>query len=453
MVLILQNINVDIIKNFYLGCNEVGHHALIVKELVRILEQAVQLEFIDLSFNRFTIDEAMLLAEGLRANKTIKNFLCWGVEHVSALVQGLKFHPTLEHFGVESENMDCFFSIAEWLTETKTLKHLTLKENDSDEHHDDIRLVFKALETNTTLEELVLDNITINYTATSDLSKMIAKNTTLEFLELKNCRFADAVCLWGVALSVSSHNKTLKRISMMASHHLAEKNEFVEILLQSKFLESIAVFGYAIDDGTVFLNYANPNIEKLWISSRQFLPQPMEKLNYFKNLQALALSGNSITDPAFRFLCQALEGNHSITILDVTGNDIQDLYPFAKMMIKHNKTLEIVIMSDNAVGDQGAIYVGKILSKNSTLKHLEMRYCHIGDDGMKCMVRGLVHNRSLHTLSIQDNPDISGERFVHFIKTRNIHLTRFSMDMEISNENTFYRRAVWQKWLIFFIQF
>lgn len=166
-------------------------------------------------------------------------------------------------------------------------------------------------------------------------------------------------------------------------------------------------------------------------------------------------------DKATERLAQALYGNTHVTTLRL-GNKIGDAGAKAlAQMLKHNATLEVLDLSDNAsISAYGIKSLAKVLEANTTLTSLNLSgtnikrqacealgsmlkvnktltslfingtiYHHkLGDNGVKALEAGLKQNRSLTNLSIANNGITSvGADMLARILENNSTMTEFNV--------------------------
>jgi hypothetical protein len=100
-------------------------------------------------------------------------------------------------------------------------------------------------------------------------------------------------------------------------------------------------------------------------------------------------------------VAQALQHNHTLTQLKLSGNKIgaEGAHAVAQAL-QHNHTLTQLKLSDNQIGVEGAHAVAQALQHNHTLTHLGIRGNKIGAEGGLALVQALQHNRTLTHLDL-----------------------------------------------------
>lgn len=154
------------------------------------------------------------------------------------------------------------------------------------------------------------------------------------------------------------------------------------------------------------------------------------------NMASMALG-----DEGARLLSKGLEQDrHSVVSLDITENGISDLgftyiavmllqtsnmnlerlyanfnsighegcHVFAETLGAGLVPLQVIDLSNNPIGDEGAICLARHLitaakRSPSTLRHLALNNCSIGDQGLLQLVAMVSHVTSLQLLEVADN--------------------------------------------------
>jgi len=103
-------------------------------------------------------------------------------------------------------------------------------------------------------------------------------------------------------------------------------------------------------------------------------------------------------------LSKALEINKSVVILDLYGNPIGNEGAIAiASVLKINKTLTKLSLYDNRIYNEGAIAIAKALETNTTLTNLSLAFNRIKEPGIKALVSSLKINTTLTILNFFSN--------------------------------------------------
>lgn len=106
-----------------------------------------------------------------------------------------------------------------------------------------------------------------------------------------------------------------------------------------------------------------------------------------------------------------------------------------------NSNLNTLVLRGNAIGDVGAVAIGKMLEHNRSLKVLDVSSCSIGNEGGAAIGSGLSNNSILETLNLDKNNIGSGKDYSLFSEglTHNNTLERLHLSangMADNNDQT-----------------
>jgi Ran GTPase-activating protein (RanGAP) involved in mRNA processing and transport len=108
-------------------------------------------------------------------------------------------------------------------------------------------------------------------------------------------------------------------------------------------------------------------------------------------ITALILDGNRIGDRGANAIAEELKENTNLTELRLASNLIGNKGAIAIAdAICVNKTLITLSLSKNMIGPKGGIAIGKSLNMNSSLRHLDMEDNSIGNKGALAIAKALV---------------------------------------------------------------
>ncbi len=118
----------------------------------------------------------------------------------------------------------------------------------------------------------------------------------------------------------------------------------------------------------------------------------------------------------------ALKHNSNIKALRMTGAGVQDV-KFISEVLRTNRTLEYLDISDSRMGDEGAEAIADIFKNNITLKWLCINKINMGDKGAQAIAEALKTNETLEYLEFADNP-ISDAGIKMLATAEDIHYLR-----------------------------
>jgi patatin-like phospholipase/acyl hydrolase/Leucine-rich repeat (LRR) protein len=156
--------------------------------------------------------------------------------------------------------------------------------------------------------------------------------------------------------------------------------------------------------GGAMILKAWPNLQDLSLKYTKAALGVIQALPKHEKLRNLDLSHNEINDAQTEELCNALLLNTSVHSLRVYYNLIgsQGAQSFAALLTK-NKTLKTLDLKNNCMGNthDGIAELAFSLTQNSTLETLDLSRNNITRDGFIALYGGLKKNTGLTSLSVQ----------------------------------------------------
>ena len=182
----------------------------------------------------------------------------------------------------------------------------------------------------------------------------------------------------------------------------------------SNFELKIVVFDYDKSSIVASLFSDNYRISKLDISYNIFsgLADTVFKSLYHNNmLIELSLHYISLTSSDMQSLGQMLASNNTLSVMDISYNDIGADY----ISDWRNISLHKLIMTYCKLGDSGADKIGKMLSHNKSITSIDLGRNSIGDEGVEKLVEHLKCNNTIKCIDLSDN-SITNNGAVHLSK-------------------------------------
>ena len=129
------------------------------------------------------------------------------------------------------------------------------------------------------------------------------------------------------------------------------------------------------------------------------------------SLTHLILSWNFSFFPGIHSIFKSLQHNTTLVHLDLSwtgmgniGMDLQSTYQALNEMLKMNKTLAYLNLSNNTISSSDACSIFKALQHNTALVHLYLQgTMYISDEVAVCIAEVLKSNCSLQVLNIHSN--------------------------------------------------
>jgi hypothetical protein len=127
-----------------------------------------------------------------------------------------------------------------------------------------------------------------------------------------------------------------------------------------------------------------------------------QSLTKNKTLKSLYLDDCSIGSKHAVKLADFLATNEQLVTLSLCDNDLngQSIGILAERGLQHNTTLRKLLLSQNPIGDAGAICLSKLLCSNPSIESLSLVDCEIWGPGCISLARGLAQMRGLKQLVV-----------------------------------------------------
>jgi len=126
----------------------------------------------------------------------------------------------------------------------------------------------------------------------------------------------------------------------------------------------------------------------------------------YSRVMHLNLCGAYIGNETVQVLATVLNGT-SLTHIDLSCNNISGLYELSRALAQ-NTTVTSLDLQANAIGDDGVVLLAQALGINTSLTRLNLDGNEIGATGARALIALLVTNPTLTELTVMDNNDISG---------------------------------------------
>ena len=183
----------------------------------------------------------------------------------------------------------------------------------------------------------------------------------------------------------------------------------------SKFELNLASFNYGTTSSLIAsLFSANYPISKLDVGGNNlsgFTYTIFKSLYHNSMLIELSLQATSLTSSDMQSLGQMLASNNTLSVMDISCNDIGADY----MTEWRNISLHKLIMNDCKLGASGADKIGKMLSHNKSITSINLGNNSIGDEGVEKLVEHLKCNNTIKCINLSDN-SITSNGAIHLSK-------------------------------------
>jgi Ran GTPase-activating protein (RanGAP) involved in mRNA processing and transport len=155
----------------------------------------------------------------------------------------------------------------------------------------------------------------------------------------------------------------------------------------------------------------NKTLELLSLSYNNLSDEGIQSLTNIlslnnSNLKILSLHSTGITDESVKHISKMLKTNTNLTWLHLGANKISDqgVHLLADVLIRYNKTLKILALSENElITDSSVDSLVKIFKQNDSLETLWINECNLSVDGKKKLKQIFQSNIRLFALVV-DSP-------------------------------------------------
>ena len=272
-------------------------------------------------------------------------------------------------------------------------------------------MVVNALKQFTTLKELdLIDNQNRSEELAPALTSIISHNKCMESLLLSGNNLNDDGII-KIAQSLCKHNK-LKMINLR-SNNITEKaaEALASIISSNTGLIKLYLGNNKIQLGVITISTALTNISSLKVLDLENNNIPKEAADELSaairvnnSLEKLWLDGNHLGSSTV-MIVNALK--QVTTLKELSLNDNQnrgeELAPALTSIISHNKSIEILLLNDNYLNDDGVIKIAQALCKHTKLKMIDLRGNNITERSAEALASIISSNTGLEELYLGNN--------------------------------------------------
>ncbi len=130
----------------------------------------------------------------------------------------------------------------------------------------------------------------------------------------------------------------------------------------------------------------------------------LQALNQNKHFRHLNLGGNNAGPDTGAFVAEILGTNSSICSLRLQNNSIGEGVLDFHTALASNRSLVILDLEANGIGDQGCEAVASVLARNRTLTNLNLASNNISETGARTLAFAIQSNPVLSSLNLNGNP-------------------------------------------------
>ena len=304
---------------------------------------------------------------------------------------------------------------AELIQNTKTIVSVDLSSNLFTDTG--MQAILKAMCENHSIVDLYLGSVSglyrnkIGKNGILELAKLLENNRILSSLDLSMAEIrADNIQPMAKGLS---RNHTLQMLNLTNNNIKSKGASLLIDACRSSHLEELHIACNHITDD-VSSNFAkflaeNKTLTLLDISGNDLtikfitaISLPLSSKDCF--LQELDLSKNPIGEKGILPLAHAISTNTSLKKLNIAGCKIQaqGFVDFCDLL-ELNMNLVTLIAHHNPIRDEGATKMADVIRVHPTLKEIDLEVCEIGDPGSKELFSAAVVSSALEKISVKNN--------------------------------------------------
>ena len=343
------------LEELYLGNNTIQLGVITISTALKTISS---LKVLDLDNNNIPEEAAYQLSAAIRANNSLEKLWLYGNRLGSStamIVNALKQVTTLKMLNL-NDNQNRSEELAPALTSiisnNKFVERLLLSDNNLND--DGVIKIAQSLCKHTKLKTIDLRSNNITEKSSEALASIISSNTGLEELYLGNNT---------IQLGVIEISTALKDISSLKVLGLDNNNIPEE----------------AADELSAAIR-ANNSLEKLWLYDNRLGSSTAMIVNALKQVTTL-----------------------KVLNLNENQNRSEELAPALTSIISNNKFVEILLLSDNNLNDDGVIKIAQSLCKHTKLKIINLQSNNITEKSAEALSSIISSNTGLEELYLGNN--------------------------------------------------
>ena len=307
---------------------------------------------------------------------------------ICEIFKSLKFVKLLQHLYlcsiVFSDNS--VDDVATVIATNKDMEHLSLADCRMSECSK--AKVLKALMATTTLQHFNINNIVVNEQVEDNLALVIANNVKLRSLELVGCGLTESGTeKLGNALD---NHKDLSCIKLNCNTVSLEMSNLLNVIAKNTKLNQLELAHCDLEDTDILA-----------------LTETVKRSHY-KSFSHLNLSGNNLTDTATKSLLLMVISCLSFKHLELC--DCGMIIPSMELPETLNFVLSLSYLdiSHNPIGNEGAELVAAFISRNNTIKHVNLSSCKFQSSEINQLIKALKSISSLQFIDLSMNDTRNG---------------------------------------------
>ena len=389
---------------------------------------------LNLSYNKYTDENAKNIAEVIRVNTTLHKI---NISHNKISDSGVLTISgclsTLCKLNLSSNNItdEGAKRLAEAIQINTALQELNISKNWISK--EGVMWIVEACTINRTLHRLVCTHNNLSKSGLAAINEYIRKEIAVQIFDASwngiGSKFSQ------LAIKTIFQLLDLQQKSELGNNNIHKEvwlfDEITELKYKSEFLQSC--FESDLNIGSINLQNVvitdfevkilsdclkvNNTLTELNLSAASLNPKnTIYKLNNITDeemkefvkfliantmLQNLDISHNVVSDDGVSFITDCFKMNSTLSILNLSNNNITD--EGAKRVLEANTTLQKLNISSNRITDKGAKGLAEAIRLNTTLQELNISKGQISKEGVMRIVEACTKNRTLHKLVCTHN--------------------------------------------------
>ena len=399
---IFKDLSISNLTRLNISHNEIDEQA--VDDIAKLLSQIFKLQELDLSYNNLQVTEAVNLLKELQniSSFSISNN---GLNDKAAhgIATFLSHNPQLKVFDLGYNNLQAAGAIVicKEMSNLVSLAKLNLSNNNiSDEAADDIATVlFQYI----SLEELDLSYNNLGALGSLHIIRNMIKMSNL--IKLNICSIGITEIAADDIVTILNNNTKMKELDLSYNNI---KTTGATILFKNTSIVNLHKFNISHNNITDDVDYIegfismNTNLEELDLSHNNLQASGAIKVckaNLAK-LTSFNISHNNIAYDATNDIGTFLSHNTKLQMLDISGNNLQELGYIFKSVMSNLTSLNV---SHSSVINEVADELATFLLQNTCLQGIDLSYSNLSTSGAVKIFKGMENTSNLKIINISHN--------------------------------------------------
>ncbi|XP_076659686.1 uncharacterized protein LOC143362995 [Halictus rubicundus] len=151
-------------------------------------------------------------------------------------------------------------------------------------------------------------------------------------------------------------------------------------------------------------SYIHDNVKLFQHMVRKTKLQPIKAIEKMLHSNKISLQYYGINPRTVRPLCEALMTNHTVEVVNLTGNWLsEDSCYHLNELLEKNNTIHTLLLAGCRIGASGAWRLQDGISESHTLTNLDLTDCNLGAEGLEYIGLGVCQSDHLKKLVLNDN--------------------------------------------------